>query len=341
MNRNRSRFQSVASLLLALALAGCASAAGDRSPAQPSPPAGTGDVDSTAGPAGELHEPHGPLDVGPRLLVLTAMDSELAPLLTRAEIDQVMRINGREHHLGRLGGVDVVMAATGVSMVNATMATQAVIDRIPLTGILFCGIAGTPSPEMEIGDVTVAARWAQYQEHVFTDASRRGWRRGWRDGGLGNYGMMHPQQVWSLRELDEAPQQALRLWFPVGEELLEAGREVAGSGVELIRCNEDGHCVEDPEIHVGGNGVSGPTFVDDPGYREFVWEAFQARALDMETAAVGHVAYTHEIPYVAVRAISDLAGGNAGENRVTSWLGLAAHNAAAVTERLLERWGTD
>lgn len=304
--------------ILGVALASCGPAAGQ-----------------APGPDPDVHGPHPAIDDTPRVLVLTAMDSELAPLLELATVERVVEVNGRLHHLSTLGGQPVVLAATGISMVNATMAAQAAIDRFALTAVVYCGIAGTPSPEVGIGDVTVPARWAQYQEHVFTDASRSGWRRGWRNGNLGNFGMMHPQRVWALREGGVADEQELELWFPVADDWLSGAREAAGT-VDLRRCNDEGHCVEgQPEVRVGGNGVSGPTFVDDPSYRRFVWETFEAEALDMETAAVAHVAYTHGIPYLAVRAVSDLAGGNPGENRVTSWLTLAADNAAVVTETLL------
>jgi adenosylhomocysteine nucleosidase len=114
-----------------------------------------------------------------------------------------------------------------------------------------------------------------------------------------------------------------------------------GAAVVLERCNTDGRCVEDaPEVILGGNGVSGPTMVDHAAYRDYVWQTFHADALDMETAAWAHVAYTHNIPFLAVRAISDLAGGEHGKIEYSNFLGVAAVNAAIVTEAFVRAWAS-
>jgi len=84
-----------------------------------------------------------------------------------------------------------------------------------------------------------------------------------------------------------------------------------------------------PRVVVGGRGVSGPTFVDNAAYREWVWQTFHADALDMETAAVATVAYVNRVPFIAFRSLSDLAGGGA-KNEVAAFFGLAAANSAAV-----------
>jgi len=89
---------------------------------------------------------------------------------------------------------------------------------------------------------------------------------------------------------------------------------------------------------VGGNGVSGPTFVDNAAYRKWVWDTFQADALDMETAAVAHVADVNRVPYIAFRSLSDLAGGGPGENELPTFFQLAAENSAGVVMAFLEEW---
>ena len=51
-----------------------------------------------------------------------------------------------------------------------------------------------------------------------------------------------------------------------------------------------------PVVAVGGNGVSGQSFVDNAAFRDFAHTAFAARALDMESAAVAQVAYAKPRP---------------------------------------------
>ena len=119
------------------------------------------------------------------------------------------------------------------------------------------------------------------------------------------------------------------------DSLLAAAR-VAAADVELDRCTADDTCLRHaPRIVVGGAGVSGGAFVDNAEFREYTFATFGARVLDMESAAVAHVAYANDVPFIAVRSLSDLAGGGEGENQMEVFLGLAAGNAAAVVTALL------
>ena len=81
--------------------------------------------------------------------------------------------------------------------------------------------------------------------------------------------------------------------------------------------------------------MSGPTFVDNAAYRQWVWQTFQADALDMETAAVALVAYVNRVPFIAFRSLSDLAGGGPGKNEGRVFGKLAADNSAAVVMQYL------
>lgn len=59
------------------------------------------------------------------------------------------------------------------------------------------------------------------------------------------------------------------------------------------------------EEHVfRGSIVTGEAFIDKDGRRE-IKERFAPLAVDMETAAIAHVCYVNEIPFIAVRTITD------------------------------------
>ena len=126
-----------------------------------------------------------------------------------------------------------------------------------------------------------------------------------------------------------------RFWFPVDEALL-ASAGSAANDVTLARCTAEDRCLEAaPKIVVGGSGVSGSAFIDNAAFRTWAFETFGARVLDMESAAVAHVAYANDVPFLAVRSLADLAGGGEGANQMEVFLGLAAGNAAAVVKALL------
>jgi adenosylhomocysteine nucleosidase len=85
-----------------------------------------------------------------------------------------------------------------------------------------------------------------------------------------------------------------------------------------------------PEVFVGGNGVSGPTFVDNAQYRQYVYDEFQALCLDMETAAAAHIAYQNNISVLFFRSLSDLAGADQDGNVMQVFFAVAAENAFTV-----------
>lgn len=60
-----------------------------------------------------------------------------------------------------------------------------------------------------------------------------------------------------------------------------------------------------------GRIVSGDVFVTSPKRRVELVKLFDAVATDMESAAVGHVCYRNNVPFLAIRAISDSANENA------------------------------
>jgi len=266
----------------------------------------------------------------PRLAVMSAFDAELTQLRAAATIAGTRVVNGRTHYLGRLAGHDVVLMLSGYSMVNAAMTTQAMLDRYRITGIVFSGIAGGVNPSLRVGDVTVPAQWGNYQEQTFARQTGTGWDSGRLSGEFANFGMMFPRRSSITSPTGPPDSLTTRFWFVADSAALATARQVART-VQLQRCSASGACLSHtPQIVVGGNGVSGPTFVDNAAYREWAWTTFRADALDMETAAVAMVAYENRVPFIAFRSLSDLAGGGDGANEVPVFGKLAADNSAAV-----------
>jgi nucleoside phosphorylase len=91
-----------------------------------------------------------------------------------------------------------------------------------------------------------------------------------------------------------------------------------------------------PVVVPGGNGVSGPTFVDNAAYREYVFNTFEAKALDMESAALAHVATQFGVKFLVFRSLSDLAGGDAAGNVLSVFFSVAAANAVATMSAFME-----
>lgn len=273
------------------------------------------------------------LDDKPRIAVVSAFPPEWVALQTDLSDRTEHEINGRQFITGKLAGKDVVLFLSGVSMVNAAMTMQVVLDRFVVTSVVFSGIAGGVDPALSIGDVVVADQWGEYLEAVFARKVGDGYEIPPfipKDQFAG-YGMIVPRSVTVARKGGEET----KFWFPSDPALLEAARKVAAR-LDLQACAPENKCLaKPPKIIVGGNGVSGQAFVDNAEFRDYVHKTFDAKVLDMESAAVAHVTYSNGVPFVAVRSLSDLAGGGEGANQMATFMALASTNSANVVKALL------
>lgn len=272
--------------------------------------------------------------------VMSAFSAELTILLDETEDKVAYNVLGRTVTTGHLRGHDVVLGLSGVSMTNAAMVPQAWFSKFQISRLVFSGIAGGVNPDVNIGDVVIPMQWAQYQEFHFCREVDGEFNC---QSDLPNYGMMFPRSGVSVCTTSGPIDQCERIrWFEADKAMLKAARKAARK-IELAQCglDRDGNevCLDQkPIIKIGGNGVAGPTFVDNADFREYTWETFEADTLDMESSAVAHVAYANEVPFIIFRSASDLAGGGPGENQIGTFFRVAADNSAAVLLSFLEGW---
>jgi adenosylhomocysteine nucleosidase len=277
-------------------------------------------------------------DTTPRMAVITAFQPELTLLLAKAQDKKSYAANGVQFTTATLEGKPVVLFLSGISMTNAAMNTQLVLERFKITQIVFSGIAGGVNPALHIGDVTVPAQWGQYLEGLYAREEAPGkfkapiWMQ---DATLPNFGMMHPRPVGVLRAGADKPES--KFWFAVDAKMLDVAKTL--SKLDLAKCNAANKCLSHaPKVVVGGNGVSGQVFMDNAQFREYTFKTFNANVLDMETAATAMVAYANNVPYIAFRSLSDLAGGGEGENEIGTFFQIAADNSANVVLAFLKAW---
>jgi len=274
------------------------------------------------------------LDDTPRVAVISAFPPEIGALNAATGQQKAYEVHGVRFTTGTLEGKPVVVFLSGVSMVNAAMTTQMALDRFNITRIVFSGIAGGVDEGLDIGDVVVADQWAQNLESAFARETDKGFEvsPSIRNSPLANYGMIYPRAIILPGTDLSAP---ARIWFPADTTLLDTARKVAAE-VALQRCAADKCLVHPPKVVVGGNGVSAPVFLDNAAYRKYLRATFQARVVDMESAAVAHVALVNNTPFIAFRSLSDLAGGGAGANEMHTFMALASDNSATVVKAFVK-----
>src|SRR5690625_4351548 len=76
-----------------------------------------------------------------RLAIISAFKPELMVLLKHVENPKTTQINGIKFTSGTLMGKPVVLFLSGISMVNAAMTTQLVVNHITISHIIVSGIA--------------------------------------------------------------------------------------------------------------------------------------------------------------------------------------------------------
>jgi adenosylhomocysteine nucleosidase len=299
-------------------------------------------------------------DCAPRIGIVSAFGAEADLLVAETRSRRTQTIAGQRFTTGVLRGNRVVIVVSGVSMVNAALTTQRLVDHFRIERLVLSGIAGGIDPARRVGDVVVPESWAMpmevYWHHDDSPPAPCGTA-----GELACLGLRlarpdgrSPSSYRGLfvRENQVTSSQSgsageLVFDYGVDREMLAVARQLAPA---LERCGPKARsasgvdpklCVAAlPEVVVGGRGVSGTAFVADAAYRSYLFEQLRAQCVDMETAALAHVARANGVPFIAFRSLSDLAGAEGFNADVAALFasGLAERNAAAVTLAFLAAW---
>lgn len=256
----------------------------------------------------------------PFVAVLSAFPAELAAVLEHVEVTETVTINGRGFRVGTINGVRVVAGMTGIGLVNAATTTQAVLDRLPVTGVVVSGVGGS---SYRIGDVAVPETWELAEGGVY--AAEPTWIRLARAlaGPESDF-----QQCTDVRM--GADERHVCLDFHPEVVVGGVGRSSDTFGNMPFPCHPNGGDVFGCDVTMTA-AVFAPSGDDTP---------IEA---DNETAAIAREADARGLPFIAFRATSDGAGDPLGlpgyPVQFFAYYKLAAHNAAAAAAAFLERLG--
>ena len=103
--------------------------------------------------------------------ILCAAEEELAPFLPHLAEEQRLSRAMLTLHIGRIGGLRMVLAATGMCKVNAALAVQTVLDTVSPDFVLNAGTAGGMSPALGLFDTAVTTECAYHDvgEDILTN----------------------------------------------------------------------------------------------------------------------------------------------------------------------------
>ncbi|MGJ3241517.1 MAG: 5'-methylthioadenosine/S-adenosylhomocysteine nucleosidase [Opitutales bacterium] len=271
----------------------------------------------------------------PFLAIMAAYNAETEVLMDVFGIDPATAdqrsVKGITFYEIEVHGLPAVVFQTNMSPTNAAMSTQIALYEYPqITHVLFAGVAGAVDPQWQLGDVVIAEKWAFHAEGAYFNPTP------WGDGHIiaeyfepkfPNFGMFYPDATLVSREGIDGV--VAKPFFAINPKLLELSRQaIADIGPLMVGERE-------AQLHVGGVGVTGPVFMDNAAYREYLHATWDAEIVEMETAAYALVCWVNEVPFLAVRGISDLAGGQQGKNHEREYAPLAARHAAVVLKALI------
>ncbi|KAG5559322.1 hypothetical protein RHGRI_009010 [Rhododendron griersonianum] len=208
-----------------------------------------------------------------------------------------------------------------VIFLNAGIATELLLTLFRVKGVVHYGIAGNANPDLQIGDVTIPHFWA----HTGL------WN--WQDSLL-NRVWYQPEEIFPVNGTPEIRQHSF--WAPVDDYYFQLAERL--EEMNLTRCVNSTTCLpRNPIATRVERGVSANIFVDNRAYREFLFSKFNATAIDMESAAISLVCIQHQKRFIAIRALSDLAGGGSSvSNEAATFASLAAQNAVDVVIKFIK-----
>lgn len=83
-----------------------------------------------------------------------------------------------------------------------------------------------------------------------------------------------------------------------------------------------------PKVATVLRGASASIYVDNAAYRSFIHNQFMVSPVEMESAGVALICHQQLVPFITIRALSDLAGGGSAEsNEADTFITVAATNS--------------
>ena len=171
------------------------------------------------------------------------------------------------YHEGKIGGVEIVLAKSGVGKVNAALCAQRMILQFGADFIINSGIAGAVGAGLGIFDVVLSSD-ALYHD---MDAVAFGYK---------------PTEIPQMECSD----------FPADKDMIEKIERV----FPLVP-QSAGH-----KLAVG-RIASGDQFVAEKNRKEQIKKDCAPLCVEMEGAAVAHACFINKVPFVIMRTLSDMA----------------------------------
>lgn len=218
--------------------------------------------------------------------VICALPEEidhLRPLLSEADSRELAGLSF-EH--GLLADTPVVLAECGIGKVNAAIVSTLLIQQFGCGALMMVGVAGALDESLRVGDIVIADSALQYDYGAMTDQRIK----------------PYPPGVPPLPGMEAPPA------IPMLPSVFSDAKRLSET-VDLPELDTAviGGAVHKPALHFGPV-VSGDAFLNCAATRRRLQAETGGLVIEMEGAAMAQVAVRFDVPWLIIRAVSDLAG---------------------------------
>jgi adenosylhomocysteine nucleosidase len=215
--------------------------------------------------------------------LIAAMSEEVKPLVGRLGLAQVSLAPFGVFE-GRCGSNSVLLAQSGPGKINASAAAQYLVSRHEVDLLAGTGAAGAIAEGIRAGDIVVARDVLQFDSGMLAPGDFVALHTSFYAGGQMQFLRRIPCASWAVEKCNG-----------LAESFCAAGpAPTKGNGGAQPRA-------------VCGTIVTGDQIVSSFEVKTYLRQAYEALAVDMESAAIGQVAELNDLPFFVVRAVSDQA----------------------------------
>ncbi|KAI3996023.1 hypothetical protein MKX01_037520 [Papaver californicum] len=279
-------------------------------------------------------------DDGPYSGLLVSKYSELHPFLKswsfklHSEISH-LTLSGRTFHIGHLGDKKMIVAMTGMGMMNAAITTQMLCGLFKIKHILHYGLASNADAKLYMGDIVIPRYWAHtgfwnWQKYGYGPDDELAFEKeGYFTKEYGYLKFADYTNKTVFKHKDYSPDNYLNniwyqpeeifhdggyypeevkdsiFWTPIPFKYVELAKKL--EEIKLEGCTKEGTvCLQKtPKVVAVEKGSSASMYVDNYAYKNFLYSKYQVSSCDMEGAAIALVCHQHYIPFLGFKALHD------------------------------------
>ena len=243
--------------------------------------------------------------------LICAIPQELAHLRNALSDAKSADVAHASFDTGELDGREVVLAGAGMGKVNTALVATLLADRFHCRTIVFTGVAGGLDPELHIGDVVIADRVVQHDAGVIEKKRLQTYQ-------AGHVPFINPTD---------------RLGYPVDPHLMNRVKHrLEAFTLPPLSRAAGGH--DQPPRIAYGTVLSGDQYLHCEATRDMLQRDLGGLAIEMEGGALAQVCESFGVPWLVVRALSDLAGRNS-QFDFTAFVDEVAAGSAAILRHVL------